>query len=477
MPMPSCPLAIYNAFPRDFPSIKDLINYIPNIRKMEMDIVWVNPFTNCDINKTVSVRKDKINNKPYTMVNSIYACNDLDSFSWPGNNNSLEIEVIQDLCQAIINNKMIPMFDLVLNHVGFLGKFHIENQELFNTKLPDKNFQDVIKFDYFSHDMSKEKLKQILNKWYSYIEFMYKLGFQAVRIDAIKHLSVGIQEKIIQYINSLDKNMIIFGELLFDKGFDVNQLAVELGNIKYSCITNSIYYQEKDDIKHLNTEMGIKRQLTNLGTIGFTGNHDELPLSAKTYQEYFGYKLNYLVNDYENNEPYKNLLEFMRRKIAIVALCSGGGYYILSGDEIGSPYPKSVFSLQKDLYDNKKSPFHNLYPVPPFQSSPPTFNMANFITNLNKVRKSLSNTQNSPFFYYEFKSYPENYKIFKIIRYNKKNGSNYTNSSADIILVLTFDNPKETLSKYLRQWLLEDIKCENRKCFLLSELKGEQIEL
>ena len=211
----------------------------------------------------------------------------------------------------------------------------------------------------------------------------------------------------------MDNGVLVFGEFLFERNPQQEMDRLIQGGLakEYDLITNSIYYgnttttsypsrygeyQTREGTRHwqyegaeelkrwAGGEMALKRQLTTIGTVGFTGNHDERPLALECAARLAAYRVNHkqkeknpraddrslgLVKDSSayrmralgeeietifreiqagNPNTIQQLERMMKQHIATVAFASDGGYYMLSGDEYGAPNPKNVFGARQD---------------------------------------------------------------------------------------------------------------------------------
>src|SRR5262249_42922259 len=106
---------------------------------------------------------------------------------------------------------LVPMFDLVLRHVGYGCHLVNEHGNWFKEYDVNKNMDDVIDFCYVIPDDEEVRKNfgkiyesrilpiwkdEIFPFWKEYIKRMIQLGFQGARIDAIRYLPATIQKNI-----------------------------------------------------------------------------------------------------------------------------------------------------------------------------------------------------------------------------------------------------------------------------------------
>lgn len=121
------PIAIYNAFPRDFANMQQLMDYLPRIAEMRCDVVWINPIQECTANRFYE-RTSKLTGQQIHVKDSVYAMTRDDRFlpGWEGN-----VAALTDVANGL---GMDMMFDLVLNHVSTDAEMtrRPENRDWFN---------------------------------------------------------------------------------------------------------------------------------------------------------------------------------------------------------------------------------------------------------------------------------------------------------------------------------------------------------
>ncbi len=203
-------------------------------------------------------------------------------------------------------------------------------------------------------------------------------------------------------------------------------------HIGFSHIMNSIYWADASGFarrKHTNYDW-VRREITTKnalvlrnylgtqfigGTIGFSGNHDHLPLATDCYRRLKGIKEGQYLGSFPeiipDSQEYQTLKLMMKEKIAIAALGSDAGYYILCGDEYGDLVPKEIFTLPNG------QPIYNLPISSPDQSHwEGKFDLTKFIFNINKLLDKMSAPDQH--YWVEFVYLDETPNIFVAIRHN-----------------------------------------------------------
>ena len=116
-------------FPNMFRNIEDMTNYLPHVKRLGFNVVWVNPLQSSLEQKTQMIHSSRLTGLPANVSNSIYAIMDP---------NLLNSNIVGDInpaeAQRAINRftarakelEIEPIFDLVMNHVAktsIVGKF------------------------------------------------------------------------------------------------------------------------------------------------------------------------------------------------------------------------------------------------------------------------------------------------------------------------------------------------------------------
>ncbi|HAT1977934.1 alpha-amylase [Legionella pneumophila serogroup 1] len=403
-------LRCYNMFPTQFGSIEEMIDYLPQLQAMGFNAVWINPVQTAGDVQGLFKRDKTIGVRAYNEVTrSLYAMTDCDLISpyfnpLPPNvdpklKKQLDMDVMQKFTSEARNNGLVPMFDLVLNHVAADSRHRKEHPEWFQKDVhPD--FKDAIAFDYSDPQIRDEIIEQF---WKPYIyKYMIDYGFEGVRIDAVGYLNPELRKQIYAYIYDLAEQFnkpkpVILDELLFSGSQKLTDVVdgLLLPEKGPTHITRGTYYAQRDSYGGLpgwcKEEEGVKAQVVFLdkqkklhphakgGCIAFSGNHDHNSLAMTILEEMAEHRLaNHHTlhgaqekfkheRSYDYDEALESVLRYsfvkdiqneilngnestikevetrMREKIAFCALTSSGGWYALSGDETGDLLAKPVF--------------------------------------------------------------------------------------------------------------------------------------
>ncbi|MBL7479680.1 alpha-amylase [Legionella sp. 27fs60] len=406
-------LRCYNMFPTQFGTISSMTEYMSKLHKMGFNAVWLNPIQATGDVKDLR-KRDKTNGvRAFNLVSrSLYAMTDTDLISPFVSDASSELPLkdkqeidkksLQQLTDAARKNGLVPMFDLVLNHVASDSRHRLEHPEWFQKEV-HKDFKDAIAFDYSDPKIRDEIIEKF---WRPYIEkYMVEYGFEGVRVDAVAYVHPMVRQKIYEIIYETAKNNnkprpIILDELLFDdpdKTLEQVVKEVQLdSDLGPTHITRGTYYAQRDRYGGLpawcKDEEGLKAQVifqkkngelrvgAKGGCISFSGNHDHDSLAMKILEEmahkrlsespelHHAYELDFVhkskkerdeaiqsiylysfIKDIQNEvlsgntNTIKEVEYKMREKMAMSALTSSGGWYALSGDESGDLLAKPVF--------------------------------------------------------------------------------------------------------------------------------------
>ncbi|KTD06492.1 alpha-amylase [Legionella gratiana] len=423
-------IACYDMYPTQFRSIEDMKNYLPKLKQYGFNALWINPLQlPGDINGFFKTDKNlgvKIGNE---VTRSLYAMSNPDlinpQFSQGTANDSLEKiqqlnrDALKSFTQRARELDIVPMFDLVLNHVAIDSPLCKEKPHWF--KGAHEDFKDVRGFNYDDEKIRKEIMREL---WQPYIQrYMLEYGFDGVRVDAVGYVHHEIRREVYEYIHTLSKEHkkpkpVIIDEALFNK----RELAEEVRYLKLpgvgpTHITTEVYNTEftlaSTDIpsKILEEEQlkasvvfyqkdGVLREQAKGGCINFCGNHDYRSLAMTILfqmakQRFLSDPLyNDFMNSYQSFSPTpktakgskqelvdplkttllysyvsqikteleckneKTLHDFQTlvyEKMALTALTGSGGWFLLSGDETCDVTAKTVFQ-RKDAVDKSYYP-------------------------------------------------------------------------------------------------------------------------
>lgn len=411
-------IACYDMYPTQFHSIKDMINYLPVLKQMGFNALWINPmqmpgdisgFFKTDKNNGVKTGNE-VTRSLYAMSHPLLF-NPQFSLGSPEDpmetTQRLNSEALQLFTQNARNLGIVPMFDLVLNHVAIDSPLCQDKPHWF--KGVHEDFKDVRGFNYDDERIRKEIITEF---WQPYIKrYMIEYGFDGVRVDAVGYVHPAIRSEIYAYIHSLAAEYgkpkpVILDEALFSKrpladevnylklpGIGPTHITTEAYNVEFDLasadlpyeitleeqLKASVVFQQKD---------GTWRGNTKGGCINFCGNHDYRSLAMTILFQMAKKRLksdafyNDLMSSYQDlylkfnaeqekphelKEPLKTTLlysyvdqikkelednkdetaqEFktlVLEKLALSALTASGGWFLLSGDETCDITAKTVF--------------------------------------------------------------------------------------------------------------------------------------
>lgn len=358
---------IYNAFSLAYQNIDQITQQLSTIRFMGFSIVWLNPFQNCG-------------RRLLCPGGSLYSMNHEELFlsQWHGGDILKNEQALDRLQHEAKQQNITLMFDLVMKQVGNqLPKAH-QNKHL---------FKDVSRgeFDYSTEQLQLEIFEVFFKPYID--RYVVKYGFTGMRIDGAGHIPSGLQKKVISHFRYLTQQYhqtdgVILGEFLEDNH---KLYSLKDDGVRYDLVTNSSYWTVNpspyfNPLKRSahNTDMFDRRQLSNVGTIGWTGNHDTCNLynvCAQNLPQHFNMSV---------REQNIMLSKMMRERIATMAFISDAGYYLLCGDEYGTSQRRNCFEWEG----------HDLEPAcRPGQTANEKwggkFDMVDFIRQVNIARAQL----------------------------------------------------------------------------------------
>ncbi len=255
-------------------------------------------------------------------------------------------EQLKALVAEIKRQGMVPMFDLVLNHVAI--DFKPDGDFPAEWLVYTGGFADTKEFVY----SSKEAVDAIVEKvWRPYIDkYIDEYGFAGVRIDAVQLLSLNenmvyLRERIYEILAEKLGHPIIFEEQLYST-MSVSEVNADLKTdaTHATHTTTSLFYHParrydgtkwvragishgiKDEVSTkqssiFETKSGVVRDYQIGGTINFSGNHDELPLAAKVLHEMAFEQLGHNPKFAVLREAYDRLTSQRFRSSRSLAVC------------------------------------------------------------------------------------------------------------------------------------------------------------
>lgn len=398
------PVLIYNQFPRMWDmNFEEMAKRLPDIASMGFNVVWVNPFFKTS-DKVHVHRVDMGTGERITVSNSLYAmydpalicsetveCSDGNPSgggSEEANNSNQRMKNYTDEAKK---NGIVPMFDLVINHVAkdsplVSGSFsHFQNLHIHTDRwfkdVSDK-WDDVRVFDYDTETNRSEIFEHL---WRPLIvRIINDFGFDGVRIDYGTDVNQFVLKRCLDLIKELKKPVITFCEALIPADKPKRDILAGCRDTGFTNLTNlSVFLTEKQifrgkmNYEWFLSDLGLKKLVSKEhssefmnGTIGFAGSHDhgtvlqaavrgsisqrdieegsshvkeipsEISENDKLMEKIIKGKLTYerLTNMQEDEK-----LRWAKERIAIAAFSSDAGWYLMAGDELLSTVTKSPF--------------------------------------------------------------------------------------------------------------------------------------
>lgn len=425
-------LCLYNMFPYQYSNLAQMTQDLPRIASMGFNAVWVNP-----IQKTgegaVNMSDRKTGVFCDTPVNgSLYGVQHYDFLdprflfgaeSYPTDWSAEQLAEeskrrIRAFTKKAKDFGMVPLFDLVLNHIASDSPLCKEHEKDGWFLPVNSTYPDVRPFNYKDPVIRR----QIIDKlWRPYLEqYIIKYGFTGVRVDLAWDIDQDLRREIYAIIHELVEKYhhqaaIIFDEALY-KGPSHDEVRSRMqtpppepgathitqagGYYGRPHPTGELEHWVKAEMPFKNTvishhQSGVVRETYLGGGVNFTGNHDELSLGGTVIEDMALQRLRgdvYLARLYDETARrfdgedgkkhaycrqilYKyahdirneiqagdstTCAEFERRcceKIGIAAFTAKAGWYALCGDEYGDDTAKSVFrhaETQQDFYPHRQ---------------------------------------------------------------------------------------------------------------------------
>jgi starch synthase (maltosyl-transferring) len=205
-------LRLYNQYPGSYVSFQQMMEDLPRIAAMGFKQVWVNPFyETCKENKLMSHKIDcPYAMRDHTKLNPEYGAS---------------FEDVKEYTKEARRLDLVPIFDLVANHVAIDHPFVDGDKELFNKGIDTKKwFQrhsngnlrikgydenlhklpisrnpwtDVAQFDYKNEEIRNQIFKYF---WKPFIDQNVDLGFMGARIDAPGRIPHEVHELLLNYL-------------------------------------------------------------------------------------------------------------------------------------------------------------------------------------------------------------------------------------------------------------------------------------
>lgn len=412
-------LKLYNAFPRNYSTMAEATADLDRIGDLGFNVVWINPLN--ATSKGIVKRFNHLTGEDQEVRGSLYAGAHFDRLNYelfpdlddrtekpltgnPAEYTDTEKRKLVAYTDKARENRLQPIFDLVLNHVALDSPLvtgectHFKNKGIDTSKwflTKDTKWDDVCLFNYDDPVIREEIIQEF---WLPYLrKYINEFGFDGVRIDfaggrfGVKEVEKVLCDEIRTLVAKKGEQPVIFAELL-PPAKKLEKNARELREL-YTHVTNKTLL----DPENSDEDIKIKQQTTHLmldgrpnpfpvgGTVGFAASHDKGSNARNSLEASVGVQAAHTEDALEPDMPEQLgmaagdlveraitmqlemaatdsttmttcLLE-QRKRLAICALVSDGGFYLLAGDEFGKLTPASVFvnTEGKSVYDDERT--------------------------------------------------------------------------------------------------------------------------
>lgn len=183
---------------------------------------------------------------------------------------------------------MIPIFDLVLNHIAKDSPAIEEYPNWF--KEQDSHWDDICPFNYT--DENRSEIFETI--WRPFLDQMIGLGFHGMRVDYGTDVDQATLQICVEYLRTKIKDpLIVFGEALIPVGKDVRGVLASCKGSGFTHLTNLSVFLSKGQIlqgkgaeksvgyQWFLHDLGLKKPICSrrggdfwTGTVGFAGSHD-----------------------------------------------------------------------------------------------------------------------------------------------------------------------------------------------------------
>lgn len=395
---------------------------------MGFNVVWVNPFFKTS-DTTVVKRVDEGKGTPINARNSLYAMYDpsliysemADSDGNPLCNSSEHEGFIRAYTDTAKRRNLVPIFDLVLNHVAkdsplvngsfvHFQRLGIDTKRWF--KASSDRWDDVRVFNYDTEENRSEIFEHLWRPLI--IRSITRFGFEGVRIDYGTDVNQFVLRRCIDLIRRLksDAPIITFGEALIPVEKPKDAVLEACRATGFTNLTNlSVFLTEpqislgKNRYEWFLSDLGKKKPVSRghpsrfwNGTIGFSGSHDHgttlqaairLLVTQREIEEWVG-DLDDIPVDFRGDDkllekiirgkiiderlrsvdPVEKL-RLAKERMAIAAFSSDAGWYFMVGDELLSTITKRPFVIAEtgEHFDGAMddiSQFNLAHPMPSF---------------------------------------------------------------------------------------------------------------
>src|SRR3990167_9907422 len=315
-------LLCYNMFPPQFGKITRMTAYLPQLREMGFNAVWINPIQRAgDIENFIKQDKQHGVTIGNRVTRSLYAMQDPNMispyFSVAPRDKSGELTVsaqeaqqldttaLREFTNTARANGLVPLFDLVLNHLATDTSLYTDPRYAHWFTSIHPHFKDTRGFNYENATTRHEIIEQF---WKPFIrKYMEQYGFDGVRVDAVGYVHPEVIHEIYKYIHQLSQELakprpVILDELLFCKHplpEEVERLTLtDNGPTHITIEAYSAHPNENGDLPRWLKEQealkatvifqrkdGAIREDVHRGCINFSGNHDMSPLALTILYE------------------------------------------------------------------------------------------------------------------------------------------------------------------------------------------------
>lgn len=388
-------IRLYNQFPRRYKGgLPAMIEDLPRIAALGFNVIWINPVQlTGDALKAVNPEKTKwAKGSLYAMAHDKQF--NPDFFPEINGNTDKQAELLTRYVQKAKELGLIPIFDLVLNHVGRGQEKPTHLEDKFKDHLNKErkksagpNWSDTIALNYETDD-SREYVIQHL--WIPLIKtYIETYGFMGVRVDAITNVNPELQKRAYTIIRECCKRThgtepIIIGELMAKNPLNHVARLAPLGfSHIFACgvFYNNFFQQLPDEFHWLTPQVQeLQKIIWNEnrqglgGVVAFVGNHDVATHKCFTLYHSNNIKkddrpITFFPNDDEAIATIKamqfeefdycktiDLTEKSQERLFRIAFTGNAGWYLLAGDELEIPHRPRVFDNYKEAMPIETSP-------------------------------------------------------------------------------------------------------------------------
>ncbi|VEG91359.1 alpha-amylase [Legionella spiritensis] len=265
-------LRLYNMFPyRLYESgelgIDGMIRYIPEVASMNYNAIWINPL------QLAGTLKHPHPDGKSEVSGSLYAMADEHAFNpliFPGCQTQKECEgKLRQWTATARFHGLFPLFDLVLNHVGINDPQSPLQKKLASERLLldeiNERWPDIQGIDYYREgsksrglntepqDLDYEKIDRVFTLlWEPMIRrYICDYGFMGVRVDALTHIPVPVQQRAYNLIKQLVRDVyhtdaLIVGELMVSNPVSFHE-SLSVCGLTHCLNPNSFFWSQETE--------------------------------------------------------------------------------------------------------------------------------------------------------------------------------------------------------------------------------------